>query len=319
MGTTPMLSEQVWQTKKANIRGLTTAWIESGKLGDPVVILCHGFPDSPEAWSSQLTLLRDRYHVIAPFVRGCDQSEAAHDLQRYGSSAVLLDHLAILEACEIAQDAKIFVIGHDLGAAHALNLARALGHRLAGCVVISGGDVGMFARRLNRPRQLAKSWYMGVMQLPKVPELLVKYMPESCVWLASSIGGLSGGLRDSSNFARRSLAPLNQYRALAKELPNALRSRASRLKAPLLVLFGRDDGFLEPPNLIEWNAIGLAVTIRILPGGHWIHRENPELVNSLIIDFIEAPKYKDQSAGVCFAKPLGDSQNNFGQPLEDRK
>ncbi|MCX6124977.1 MAG: alpha/beta hydrolase [Proteobacteria bacterium] len=314
-----MLSEQGWQTKTANIRGLKTAWIECGKLGDPVVILCHGFPDSPEAWSSQITMLKTRYHVIAPFVRGCDQSEAAHDLQRYGSNAVLLDHLAILEACAVVQGAKIFVVGHDLGAAHALNLARALGHRLAGCVVINGGDVGMFARRLNSPRQLAKSWYMAVMQLPKLPELLVKYMPESCFWLASSMGGLNREYRDSSNFARRSLAPLNQYRAFAKELPKALRARTSRLKAPLLVLFGRDDGFLEHPSLLEWNAIGLDVTIRILPGGHWIHRDNPELVNSLLLDFIETPKKRNLTGTEYFGKLMDDSQNNIGQLLEARK
>lgn len=272
---------------EADIRGLKTAWLEAGECGRPVVFLCHGFPDDPHAWSHQIESFASHYHVIAPYVRGCDRSEAADGLRRYGTAAILLDHLEILKRANVADETPVTVIGHDLGAAHAIELARALGPRLAGAVVINGTDVGSFARRLSQSsKQLSKSWYMGLMQLPLIPEALVKFAPESCSWLAGELGGLANDLRKTEGFERRTLAPLNQYRAFARELPRQVKERHARIKAPLLVLWGRDDGLLAAPVRAEWERLALNVTIRILVGGHWVHREDPELVNLILLDFL---------------------------------
>lgn len=274
------------RVRDADIRGLTTAWLEAGVPGRPIVFLCHGFPDDPYAWSQQLDVLATEHHVIAPYVRGCDRSAAADDLRRYGTAAILLDHLDILQRVQLSDKTPVSVIGHDLGVAHAIELARALGPRLASLIAINGIDVGGFARRLGRPEQIKKSWYMGLMQLPLIPEAAVKLIPESCAWLAGELGGLSKDLRESVGFERRTLAPLNQYRAFAREIPRKNQERPARIRAPMLVLWGRDDGLLEPPEKLEWERIGLKVTIRILVGGHWLHRENPDLVNPIIVDFL---------------------------------
>ena len=274
--------------RHSQIRGLKTSWLEAGEVGRPVVFLCHGFPDDPHAWHEQWDVLASRFHVIAPFVRGCVSSESAEDIKRYGTSAIVLDHLEILKQCGVADTTPITCVGHDLGAAHAWTLAGCLGPRLAGLVLINGLDVSTFARRLKNPDQLRRSWYMGLMQLPLVPEALVTLAPNSCAWLAGEMGGLSLELRDAKGFERRTLGALNQYRAMARECGDVLRTPpTSRLKSPVLALWGRDDGILKPPSKNEMEAIALHVTIRILPGGHWLHKEQPKVVNPLLISFLE--------------------------------
>lgn len=287
------------QVSEIEIRGLKTAWLEMGEPGNPIVFMCHGFPDDPYAWKGQMYVLAEQYHVVAPYVRGCDLSTPADDLRRYGTEAVLLDHLEILNTVQKSDTTKVSVIGHDLGVAHAIELARALGPRLDKCIVINGTDVGSFVRRMSQTKQVRRSWYMGLMQLPLLPEVAVKLVPESCAWLAGELGGLKHELRESSGFERRTLAPLNQYRAFAREIPRQNRERPARLRSPILVIWGRDDGFLEPPTMPEWERIGLDVTIRILVGGHWLHREQPELVNQIILEFLSNAGREEKENESC--------------------
>jgi pimeloyl-ACP methyl ester carboxylesterase len=272
--------------KSAVIRGLATSWIEAGVPGNPVAFFCHGFPDDPLTWQGQIDKFSNSFHVIAPYVRGCDLSAPSDSLSRYGSDAILLDHLEVLTCANISPETKMVVIGHDLGCVHALNLSRAQSERVIATVIINGGDIGLFSRRFNRPRQIAKSWYMGLFQLPLVPELLIKYAPETCSVLAGGTRSPSLSSVERGKFERRAMAPLNQYRAFIREIPESLKKRESRIKTPILVLFGRDDPYLEAPNSPEWNAVGLDVTIRILAGGHWIHQANPAVINTLMLDFI---------------------------------
>ncbi|MEJ7719402.1 MAG: alpha/beta fold hydrolase [Ilumatobacteraceae bacterium] len=48
-----------------------------GGAGDPVVLLCHGFPESSHSWRHQMRPLADAgYHVLAPDQRGYGTSES---------------------------------------------------------------------------------------------------------------------------------------------------------------------------------------------------------------------------------------------------
>lgn len=278
--------------KSLPIRRLQTGWIEAGERGRPVLFFCHGFPDSPEIWSHQIESLSKKYRVIAPFVRGCMRSEPAEQIQRYGREAVALDHLAILAEATDGHE-SVIVIGHDLGVVHGFSLARKIGERLKGIVVLNGLDIEMFLRRLKDPSQLLRSWYMGLMQLPLIPEALVKWVPATASWLAQSLAKGDLGGYSSTDLESRALAALNQYRAFARE-SLASASSVARIKAPVLVIWGRDDGVLMPPTQPEWDRVALNATIRIIPGGHWLHRDQHEGITAFIDDFA-----KQQITEVC--------------------
>jgi pimeloyl-ACP methyl ester carboxylesterase len=278
------------QLKASKIRGLETTWLEAGEPGRPIVFMCHGFPDDAYVWQEQIKSLSSRFHVVAPFIRGCHGSEAADELRRYTPEAVLLDHLDILKSCEKSPQTTVTVVGHDLGVVHALELARVLGSRLSRVIVANGLDCDMFAKRLNSSSQALRSWYMAVMQVPLIPETLIRVAPRTVSWLAGEIGGLPEHLRDHKGFEQRTLAPLNQYRAFARQISTNKATQKPRIRAPMLVLWGRDDGFLEAPTKAEWELVATNVTIRILKGGHWLQRESAAEVNEIISEFLDQQK-----------------------------
>ena len=272
--------------KSSNVRGLTTSWIEAGTVGSPVIMFLHGFPDDATVWRAQIESLSVDYHVIAPNVRGCASSAPAEELHRYGREAVLLDHLTILSQV-VPDHVPVICVGHDLGVVHAMTLARRLGPRCAGLVCINGLDLEMFARRLRTPAQIIKSWYMGFMQVPALPEMVAKIAPRTANWLAQTLaGGNLEAPNDVMNSERRTIAPLNQYRAFAREVGRT-DAETGRIKCPVLVIWGRDDGVLLPPTEDEWRRVALDPLIRIIPGGHWLHRDQHDVINHFIGGFAQ--------------------------------
>ena len=282
--------------KSKTIRQLRTSWLEAGERGRPVLFFCHGFPDDPAIWRHQLDAFAETFHVIAPFVRGCDMSEAANDLHRYGRDAVVMDHLEILDAVTNGNE-PVICVGHDLGAVHAMTLARRLGERASGVIVINGMDLEMFARRLRDPAQVKRSWYMGLALMPVVPELIATFAPRTGSWLAQTLGhGEILPPDEAERFTKRALGPVNQYRAFARETIKRVADHP-RIAAPLLAIWGKDDGVLLPPTQSEWNKVALDATVRIIPGGHWLHRDEAAVVTKFIGEFAVRQFKGSQVAG----------------------
>lgn len=282
-------------TRQKRIRGLDTAWLEAGgdaAAAKPILLLLHGFPDAPESWEHQIVGFAPDFHVVAPYGRGAGPSEKSDDLGRYGPDGMALDVLAILDEVDPTRERKIYIVGHDLGAVHAWHVAGLLQHRAARLVIINGLTIGQMARRWNSPRQLARSWYIFLAQIPRVPELLFRRFPEPLLRFAHKKGGLSPEQSPSLEDVRESLVgPLNQYRAFLREAPGRLlggKDAERTVACPVLVLWGADDAFILPPTVDELRAEAPDLTVRILQGNHWLQREQPERVNKLMSEFFVA-------------------------------
>jgi epoxide hydrolase 4 len=274
--------------KVTQLRGLDTAWIERGDAEKPLLLFLHGYPDSPETWDFQIDYFSRRYHVVAPFVRGAGQSEPAKEVARYGRESISLDLLQLLSEVDPSGKKPLVVFGHDLGAVHAWNLAPLLGDRLKGLVILNGLSLAAMSGRLRSLAQHRRSWYIYALQLPWLPEHLIRLFPDGFLDFAHRLGGLPAKSRLRPGQVENCLVhPINQYRAFVREIPAARKQRISRLKAPLMVLWGKEDPFLVTPSAEEWQEAAQNITIRILPAGHWVHRERPDEVNRLIERFLE--------------------------------
>lgn len=271
------------------IRGLKTAWLTSGKASGPILLFLHGFPDSAECWDRQIDYFSEHYQVVAPFIRGAKPSAATDDVQRYSPDAVALDVLEILAEVDPGQSRRIYCIGHDLGGVHAWHLARMMRRRLGGLMIINSLTIAQMVRRLKNPKQLMKSWYMLAFQVPHLPEYLMRKFPIYFLDVAHAAGGMHGEVRPMLGNLRGALAgPVKQYRAFFREIPRILsQPTGKRLQAPVLVVWGSDDAFLLPPTLDEMEMEAEKVTVRILAGNHWIHRNQADRVNSLLHEFIQ--------------------------------
>ena len=154
---------------REHIRGLETAWLEQGLPQNevsPIFFFIHGFPDTPETYRHQLEHFGKEHLIVAPFARGLEGSELTTDPARYNTNAVLLDHLSILSKVDPDHQRPVVVVGHDVGALYAWNLAQALKNRARALVIINSGTFQVMAKRFLSARQLFKSWYVFVFQIP---------------------------------------------------------------------------------------------------------------------------------------------------------
>jgi pimeloyl-ACP methyl ester carboxylesterase len=276
--------------QSATIRGLKTSWLQAGDSShDTIVFFCHGFPDDASVWLGLIEKLRASFLCVAPHVRGSGTSEPAKELHRYGRDAILLDHLSILKSIDASQSKKVVIIGHDLGVVHGMYLAQHLGDRCVQMVMLNGLSLELFMRRLSlweSKGQWVKSWYMFVMQLPMVPESLLRFAGSSCHWAISHLDSSFAHDRDIKRFVQNAASPLNQYRAFLKDASISKQFQPVRLSQPCLVIWGKDDGFLEVPTQQEWDLVSTSSTIRIVVGGHWL-QDHPE-VQEIIVTYCRA-------------------------------
>jgi pimeloyl-ACP methyl ester carboxylesterase len=85
------------------------------ELGDgPLVILCHGFPESWYSWRHQLRALADAgFRAVAPDMRGYGQTDCPPEIDRYSLLHLVGDMVGLLDALGAP---TAVIAGHDWGA-----------------------------------------------------------------------------------------------------------------------------------------------------------------------------------------------------------
>ena len=88
----------------------------------PLVLLCHGFPETSRAWRHQLRALADAgYRGVAPDLRGYGQSDCPESLEAYALLNVIGDMVALVKALG---ERQAVIAGNDWGASLAWLAAR---------------------------------------------------------------------------------------------------------------------------------------------------------------------------------------------------
>jgi pimeloyl-ACP methyl ester carboxylesterase len=115
--------------------GIEIDVIDAGTPGDPVIVLCHGWPESSHSWRHQVEpLVAAGWRVLVPDQRGYGASSAPHDVHAYRSDRLSADLVALLD--DVGADTATFV-GHDWGALVVWDLARFHPDRVAAVVNVS--------------------------------------------------------------------------------------------------------------------------------------------------------------------------------------
>jgi pimeloyl-ACP methyl ester carboxylesterase len=104
------VSEVRHRTVEAN--GIRLRIAEQGE--GPLVVLCHGFPESWYSWRHQLRALAEAgFHAVAPDMRGYGQSEAPAAIDQYTLLHLVGDMVGLLDALGAP---TAVIAGHDWGA-----------------------------------------------------------------------------------------------------------------------------------------------------------------------------------------------------------
>src|SRR5271170_520703 len=80
----------------------------------PLVLFCHGFPESWRSWRHQLTALAEAgYRAVAPDMRGYGRTGQPDQIDQYTLFHLVGDMVGVLDALGAREAA---VVGHDWGA-----------------------------------------------------------------------------------------------------------------------------------------------------------------------------------------------------------
>lgn len=289
----------------------------------PLVVLCHGFPESWYSWRHQLPALAEAgYHAVAPDQRGYGQTDAPEPIDRYTQLHLVGDVVGLLAA--LGSDSAV-IAGHDWGAPVAWNAA-AWRPDLFRAVV--GLSVPASDRGAVAPTALFKQvfgdnfFYILHFQTPGVAEHElqkdVKRSLRMFLYSASGSGmerafgqqpktaGFLDQMEDTEKlpdwlceadldfftgeFQRRGFrGGLNWYRNMDRTWELTAAFQGLQIQQPALFISGDRDLIRGNPAW-EQQMRAVVPNLRdpvILPGiGHWTQQEAPDAVNRALLDFL---------------------------------
>ncbi|MFK8025957.1 MAG: alpha/beta fold hydrolase [Ilumatobacter sp.] len=102
--------------------GIEIELLDAGDPDAPVIVLCHGWPESSHSWRHQIEpLVAAGWRVLVPDQRGYGASSAPKLVDAYRTDRLSADLVALLD--DVGASQAVFV-GHDWGALVVWDLAR---------------------------------------------------------------------------------------------------------------------------------------------------------------------------------------------------
>lgn len=271
-------------TVEAN--GLRFGALTCGDSG-PLALCLHGFPDTAHTWRHLLPTLADAgFRAVAPWTRGYSPTTIPVDGD-YSAKALVSDVNALHAA--LGGDADALLIGHDWGAMTTYGATGLGPDKWRRAVAIAVPPPPVAPEAFFRYAQLKRSFYIFVFQTP-LAELVVgaddmRFLDR--LWNDWSPGYLGeddvAKVKDSLRAPGNLAAALGYYRAMfAGGTVDAVGAQ------PTLYLHGADDGCFGPEGVHGTEKyLGAQSRVEILDGvGHFLHLEQPDAVNQLILDWV---------------------------------
>jgi pimeloyl-ACP methyl ester carboxylesterase len=260
--------------RRLNANGVAFAYLEQGS--GPLVLLLHGFPETPHTFDRSMTALADAgFRCVAPFMRGYAPTEVptdgAYDIDTLGRDALGL--IAALGA------EPAIVIGHDWGAS-ATYAAAALGpDRVRFAVAIGVPHAAAIPRT---PRMAWRLRHFATLRRSGAParvrahdfafvdELYRRWSPAWRDIPASETAQVKEAFAAPGSVE----AACGYYRALTVRLPP---SHKLAISVPTVAFAGGDDDLFGRATYDRARRhFAGRYDVITTPGGHFMHRERPD-------------------------------------------
>ena len=306
--------------------GIRMHFAEAG--AGPLVLLCHGFPESWYSWRHQLRALGEAgFHAVAPDMRGYGQTDRPEEVEAYDIFQLTGDLVGLVNA--LGAEPTV-IVGHDWGAwiTQAAALFRPDLFRAVGLL-----SVPFLPRAPISPSTWEKEkypdqiFYQQIFRSPGAeqifetdvhgtilnvlytasgeppPEQRWKFAidPKDLSSLSPIPSQKPSFVTDAdveffvNEFKRTGFAGgLNYYRNVDHNWASTPFLDGAKLRQPTLFIAGDRDSVLgfwgEEVDTIDQHVPNLVKKV-ILPGvGHWTQQERPEEVNRLLIEFLRGLK-----------------------------
>ena len=269
---------------------LTFDVIDRGPADGPPVVLLHGFPQFNSSWEPVMDrLVAQGYRCLAPNQRGYSPRARPPRRRDYRFRYLAGDVLALIDAIG---GGPVHLVGHDLGAAAAWQVAAMAPECLASLTALSVPHPAGFKKAIRSSRQGLASWYIYAFQFPRLPEM----------WLsrgggrgqARALRRLGGQPRELAERDGRMMmqagaitGALNWYRAMALTPP---RETPGLISVPTQMVWSDGDTAVKEKGV---RYCGDYVTgdyrLEILLGvSHWLPDQCADRVADLFLEWASA-------------------------------
>jgi pimeloyl-ACP methyl ester carboxylesterase len=294
MSTTTLLPDVGTELREgyADVGDVSLHYVEAGD--GPLIVLLHGFPEFWFGWRLQIApLAAAGFRVVAPDLRGYNLSSRPDGVEAYTADRLAEDIVGLIR--ERGAESALLV-GHDWGGTVAWTMAMNNPEVVDRLAILNAAHPRRLQQGLHHPTQLRKSWYFFFFAIPGLPEEVVHsrnwhffrhflqdarppYTDEEIERYveAWSQPGAATGM-------------INYYRASVRQSPKKAEAELRPISAPTLVIWGEDDQYLGP-DLAEPDpddVPNLDRVERLAGASHWVHHDEAEGVNQLLIDFFAA-------------------------------
>jgi pimeloyl-ACP methyl ester carboxylesterase len=286
-------------------------YVEAG--AGPLVVLCHGFPESWYSWRHQLEpLAAAGFRAVAPDMRGYGQTDRPQPVEAYDIFQLTGDIVGLVNALGAA---TAVIVGHDWGAWIAAYLALLRPDLFRALVLLSVPYVprrAMSQSEWEQQTYLGKIFYQALLRSPAAEQILEANLRASLLvsgWKIVMDPGFVPAPRVpwkpppwitdqdldflEAEFRRSGFTGgLNYYRSMDRNWAMTPFLDGAKIVQPALFVAGEKDGVLEfhreEFNALETNVPNLSNKV-ILPGvTHWTQQENPGEINRPIVDFLKS-------------------------------
>ncbi|HJR06567.1 MAG TPA: alpha/beta hydrolase [Pyrinomonadaceae bacterium] len=288
----------------AQLDGVRLHYAECGRSDGRLVLLLHGFPECWYSWRHQLIALGERFHVVAPDLRGYNLSDKPARVEDYRMEKLVGDVLGLIKHFG-ADDAAI--VGHDWGAAIAWAIGARHPERVRKLAALQVPPLPVWLANMS-VRQALSSWYMLFFQLPLVPEwrlrlndfsgldAMFKKTSRPGTFTDTDIAVYKNALRqkDPTTKTTALTAAINYYRANVfanlTRSTDAAKAKDARISVPTLFIYGERDFAIVPESVRD---VGKHIDapyreLRLANSNHWVQQESHAEVNAALLNFLES-------------------------------
>ena len=278
------------------IHGHERAYVKVGS--GPVLLLLHGLGCDHTTWDPVIDRLAEEFTVIAPDLLGHGQSAKPRaDYSIGGYANAMRDLLTVLDI------ETVTVVGHSLGGGVAMQFAYQFPERTERMLLIAPGGIGPEVTPAIRAVTLPffRQW-MGMLTLPGLRHVnggLLRLLSRSGLKRTHDLAEVAA-IYDSFRDPAARAAIVHVVRAVIDWRGQivTMADRAYLTAAmPMGVIWGTEDHVIPASHADIARQIAPAAEVELVEGaGHFPHRDHPEEVVRLMLDFVRttAPSAHDR-------------------------
>ena len=270
-------------------------YVETGD--GPLIVLLHGFPEFWYGWRRQIEpLAAAGFRVVAPDTRGYNLSSKPDGVQAYDAGQLAADIAGLIKE-RGAETAML--VGHDWGGTIAWTTAMQHPEVVERLAILNAAHPRKLSQGLqHHPDQLRRSWYFFFFNIPDLPENVVHANHWHFFRHFLRDADPAYTLEEIERYVEAWSQPgaatgmINYYRSSVRTPLKQAEEQIRPISAPTLVIWGERDRYLrEDLAEPEHDDVPNLDRVERLPNAsHWVHHDEPERVNQLLIDFFRGSR-----------------------------